>query len=89
MSVCMFAIHLLSGKPWSAELGRMSFPNASGWHNSCQRGVNGITYKLILQYDKKNTEVYKRDNNWPKTLPCDTPGATLTSLLDLIQTASE
>ena len=30
---------------------------------------------------KKNSEVYRKNNNGPKTLPCATPDATLTSLL--------
>ena len=30
---------------------------------------------------EKNSEVYRRNNNGPKTLPCGTPDTTLTNLL--------
>ena len=46
--------------------------NTWGRHNSYQSGVIGITDQLILQ-NLKSSEVYRRNNNWPKTLPCGTP----------------
>ena len=46
--------------------------DAWGWHNSHQSGVISITV---------HSKVYRRNNNWPKTLPCGTPDTTLTSLL--------
>ena len=49
-------------------------------HNSHQNGVISMTDQLILQNGKK-PEVYRRNNNGPKTLPCGTPDSTLTSLL--------
>ena len=54
---------------------------AWGWHNSYQSLVIGITDQLILQNGKKSFEVYRRNNNEPKTLPCGTPDTTSTSLL--------
>ena len=41
---------------------------------------HGITDQLILQ-NGKSSEVYSRNNNGPKTLPCCTPHTTLTNLL--------
>ena len=49
-----------------------------GWHNSNQSGVELIT---LFSRIEKSLEVYRRNNNWPKTLPCGTPDTTLTSLL--------
>ena len=54
--------------------------DARGWYNSHQSGVISITDQLILENGKKN-EVYRRNNNGPKTLPCGTPDTTLKSLL--------
>ena len=54
--------------------------DAWGWHNSHQSGVISITDQLISKM-KKNSKVYRRNNNGPKTLPCGTPDTTLTSLL--------
>ena len=54
--------------------------NAWGWHNSYQNGVIDITDQLILQ-NEKSSEVYRRNNNERKTLPCSTLETTLTSLL--------
>ena len=48
------------------------------WHNSHQSGVISITDQLIFQNGKK---LHRKNNNWPKTLPCGTPDKTLTSLL--------
>ena len=53
---------------------------AWGWHNSHQSGVISITDRLIFQ-NGKSSEVYRRNNNVPKTMPCCTPDTTLTSLL--------
>ena len=36
---------------------------------------------LVILHKKNSPEVYRRNNNWPKTLPWRTPDATLTSLL--------
>ena len=46
--------------------------NAWGWHNSHQSGIIGITDKLIQSRIEKSSEVYRRNNNRPKTLPCST-----------------
>ena len=54
--------------------------NSQGRHNCHQSGVIGITDQLILQNGKKS-DVYRRNNNRPETLPCVTPDTTLTSLL--------
>ena len=48
-----------------------------GWHNSHQSGVISITDQLILKKMEKSSEVYRRNNNRPKTLPCGTPDTTL------------
>ena len=53
--------------------------NTWGQHNSYQIGVISITDQLIFQ-NGKSSEVYRRKNNRPKTLPCGTP-ETSTSLL--------
>ena len=44
-------------------------------------GVISITDQLIFQNGKK-PEVYRRNNNGPKTLPCVTPDTTKTSYFD-------
>ena len=49
-------------------------------HNSHQSGVISITDQLIFQNGKRS-EVYRRNNNGPKTLPYGTPDTKLTSLL--------
>ena len=54
--------------------------NAWVWQNIYQSGIIGITDQLILQ-NGKSSEVYRRNNKGPKTLPCGTPDKTLTSLL--------
>ena len=54
--------------------------DAWGWHNSHQSGIISITDQLIFQ-NGKSSEVNRRNNNGPKTLPCGTPDTTLTSLL--------
>ena len=47
--------------------------------NNYQRGVISITDQRIFQNGKKS-ELHRRNNNGPKTLPCGTPDITLTSL---------
>ena len=52
-----------------------------GTINGHQSGVISITMQFIFQNVKK-LRVYRRNNNWPKTLPClRTPDTMLTSLL--------
>ena len=46
--------------------------DAWGWQNSHQSGVISITISLFSKIEK-SSEVYKRNNNTPKTLPCGTP----------------
>ena len=53
--------------------------NTYGWDNSLQSRVISITDQLIFQ-NGKSSEVYRRNNNGPKTLPCGTPETTSTSL---------
>ena len=53
--------------------------DARGWHSSHQSGVISIIDQVIFQ----NFEVYRRNNDGPKTLPCGTPDTTLTSFLRL------
>ena len=50
------------------------------WHNSHQSRVISITDQLILQ-NGKSSEVYRRNNNGPKTLQSGTTDTMLTSLL--------
>ena len=54
--------------------------DAWGWHNSHLSGVISITDQLIFHTGKK-LRSDRRNNKGPKTLPCSTPDATLTSLL--------
>ena len=53
---------------------------AWGWHNNHHSGVISITDQLIIQ-NEKSSEVYRRNNNGPKTLSCGIPDTTLNSLL--------
>ena len=61
---------------------RLCYCNSNAWgsHNSYQSGVIGIIDQLILQ-NRKSSEVYTINNNWPKTQQCNTHDTTLTSLL--------
>ena len=50
------------------------------WHNFHQSGVITITVQLIF-HNGKSSDVYRRNNNGPKTLPWCTPDTMLTCLL--------
>ena len=54
--------------------------NAWGWQNSHQSGVVGLTDQLIF-HEEKSSDVYRGNNNSPKTLPRGTPDTTLSCLL--------
>ena len=41
----------------------------------------GVNQLILFSTMEKNSEVYRRNNNGPKPLPCGTPDATLSSLL--------
>ena len=60
----------------------LCYCNSDAWgrHNSHQSVVISITDQRIFQ-SGKSSDVYRRNNNGPKTLRCGTPDTTLTSLL--------
>ena len=52
--------------------------NAWGWHKQLSKWNHRHDSTFPFSKMEKSSEVYRRNNNWPKTLACGTPDTTFT-----------